>query len=185
MSDVITPPAYGNDRSRSPSLNQQTITDTNTERYSSYHDMTTPISDIEVLPMPKQTSYYPREKTPLKGTESLIQSIPLVHSTIVQPTDSNTMNISNHPEYRSTTTSSMEVDNPKFNAPVITSTTRTTDRTDSQVYNNNTYYSSSNVNKLIQPNPTNPYTSLPNIHSENTGGFTPIKPMTTSDGNRL
>ena len=154
---------------------------------SSYHDMTTPISDIEGISMPKQTQYYQGEKPPLRSTQTLIDSIPLLHSTIAQPTDVNVKNTSNsslnHTEFRSPTSSSMDVAYPKFNAPIISSTKIDSNQIDTQAYNNSTYHSSSTVNKFIQPNPTNPYTSLPNIYSENSGDFTPIKSM-TSDGNR-
>ena len=174
-SDIITPPPYTGDRSRSSSLHEPTLPEMNIERFY-HHDKTTPISDIEIIPIPRQ--HYHEEKPTLSTTRSLLDSIPLLHSTITQPTTTSNSSL-NHTEVRSTTSSSMDVDIPKYNESIFSST-----KTDSHTIHNEPYYSTSTVNKLAQSNSVNPnpYTSLPNIHSENNGSLTSLKPM-TSDGN--
>lgn len=175
-SDIVTPPPYTMDRSRSPSLNQQTLTEMNMDR-SYHHDTTTAISDIEIIPKPRQ--HYYGEPSTLTSTQTLMETNPLFHSTIAQPMTTSTSSL-NHTELRSTTSSSMDVDIPKYKAPIIPAT-----KTDSHSSHNDTYHSTSTVNKLIQSNSINPnpYTSLPTIPSENHERLTPVKSI-LSNGNR-
>jgi hypothetical protein len=112
----MTPPPYVSDRSRSPSLNRQRLPDANIE-YPYYYDKSLPISDIEIIPIPKQNI---AGDTPSLTTKQ----ISVVPPTVIQSTNSNQlMNTSysslNNTEIRSATSSTMDVDVPKLHTPYI------------------------------------------------------------------
>jgi len=156
----MTPPPYVSDRSRSPSLNRQRLPDANIE-YPYYYDKSLPISDIEIIPIPKQNI---AGDTPSLTTKQ----ISVVPPTVKQSTNSNQlMNTSysslNNTEIRSATSSTMDVDVPKLHTPLIHLSSISSKKESKQPNYQDTYSSLSNVNSN-QSYPRT-YGSLPDADS--------------------
>ena len=174
---MITPPPYTSNRSRSPSLNDQYSSEMRTEQTFRYHTPSPPTSDIEIIPIPKQTSTV---------IQSLVENTPVVSTTVTQPTNTNQLNYTsnsslNNTERCSRTSSSMDVDVPKLNAPLIplasNSSKKDSKRTKSPSHHDDTYNSTSTISQLVRPNRsnTNTYSSLPETNTISNENIKPIK----------
>lgn len=167
--DVAIPPAYVSDRSRSPSF-----------EYNHRHQ-TSPLSDIEIIPKPKQTQSHNNHSS-LSATQVLVENNPIFSSKTSSHQWNTTSNTSlNNAESRPTSSSSMDVDVPKLNAPLIPSmsSTHTKDLKPTQsLSNQDEYYRSlSTVSNLVQPNRsyTVTYGSLPDTNNIQKENLNPIK----------
>ena len=176
----MTPPPYTSDRSRSP-----TLPDTSIER--SYYENSPPATDIELVPYPQYRQHTVGETSLGAAAEILLENNPLRSSMVIQPTHvtvnseqwKNTSHSSlNNTELRSTT-SSMDVDTPKLNAPLIPlgriSSKKEVKQTNSQSPRDDTYNSSSAVNNRVQ-SARSTYSSLPETYTIQNESFSSLKP---------
>jgi hypothetical protein len=176
--DIITPPPYTSDHSRSPSLNRHRLPDTNF-RYSYRQD----ISPNEVIPTPQQQRKL-IDNPSLTTTQILAQKSPLIPSRVSSNQWMGTSTSSlNNTDLRPTLSASTDTDVPKLNAPLIpfgsTSSRKNTNRPDFQSNINEKYNSSSNVHGSIQPDQSYRYTygSLPDAEILHNDNFNPLKPI--------
>jgi hypothetical protein len=208
--DVFIPPAYTNDRSRSPSMNRQPIINTNNEYYF-HHDRSTPtvsipMPDVELLSTPQRKRKV-GDTQPLTSTQILADKPPIspqtsssrpssvVHrsNTTTNPTHwkSTSSSTLNHTGRHSSPSSSMEVDVPKLHTPSIPfgsiSSKKKAKRTKSQTRADEKANSSSTINKIVQQNPLQPYefnrntyNSLPDAEIIYGSNLTSFKPSRTN-----
>ena len=175
--DVITPPPYTtSDRSRSP-----TLPDTSIE-HSYYNEHSPTTTDIELVPYPQHRQHTAGETSLGAVAGILLENNPLRSSTVIQPAHVTVHDTShsslNNTELRSTS-SSMDVDVPKLNAPLIplgrTSSKKAVKQTNSQSHQDDLYNSSSAANNRVQSARSTHSSSAETntIHNES---FTSLKP---------
>jgi len=198
--NVFTPQTYTSDRSRSPSMNRQRLSNPYTSEYYFHPDnstatITVPLADVEVIRTPQQT----RRTTdaPLSNaTNILIEKPPMSPKSTSRPPSTTTQPIDivhTHTQSKIGSSSSLnkslniENQSPKLNAPSIplgsTSTKRKTKRTKSPTRAEKMASSTSTINKLGKHDPIRPdrswaatYGSLPDAEIMSNATLTPTKP---------
>jgi len=181
-------------------MNRQRLTNTNIEHHY-YHDTSTasasiPLPDIEVIPTPQRKRKV-GDTPPLTNTKVLAEKPPIPQTSSRPPSatqPSNITSIPTQPKYTSasalsntgTHSTTMEVDAPKLNAPLISfggaSKKKKPKRSKSQSGADTTVSSSSTINNLAQKKPTKPdqswiktYGSLPDAEIIQGGNLTPVR----------
>lgn len=182
--NVFTPPTHTSDRSRSPSMNRQRLTNPYGNDYYFPHDnsistVPNPLADVEVISTPQRTRN--TADMPLSNaTNILIEKPPMSpKSSTSRPPSTQPINIVNARTQSKTGSSSslnksltIENQSPKLNAPTIslgsTSNKRKAKRTKSQTRADEVTSSTSTIHKLSKQDPIRPdrswqstYGSLP------------------------
>jgi hypothetical protein len=207
--DDFTSPRYTSDRSRSPSMNRQPLSNTNIEYYNQNYDRSPPLSiplpDIDVYNTPQRkrkvgdfpsvpTTQIRAENSPRfpqtsSGSPLTIQS----PSVTTKPTEWKSVSSStlNNTGTRPTTSFAKDVEVPKLRSPVIplgsSSNKKKPKRTKSQSRSDGLTGSSTTINNLVQLNPVTPnrswantYGSLPDAEIMYDSSLTSFRPSKTN-----
>ncbi|CAF3505735.1 unnamed protein product [Adineta steineri] len=195
--DVHTPPMYISDRSRSPSMNRQRLSEYNFQREKSTSPISIPLADIEVIPTPQQKRKVDNI-SPYNNTQILVDKPPIYSQNSPYPISYVT---SNPTQWKSTSSSTlnntgvyssstqMDVDAPKLHTPSVpfgsVSSKKKSKASKSKTRTDGMTSSSTTINNLIQQNPIQPhrswsntYGSLPDAELVYDHSLKPLKPST-------